>query len=215
MKEIVAAVDRRVKERLIGATVLVALLVIVVPELLPQARPPRPAPSERTQGDPLEISIDTATSRATPAVQPQTPAAPASAVTSAHETPEQTVVTPGASAGREPPSAAAPAPPSAAAPVDSRPRAPISAPTASAAGARGSWAVQVGSFANRANAEKLLHALKTSGSPAYVSASGSGSRARYRVRVGPFADRGAAERTLARLKAAGHAGTLLPPGGAG
>jgi cell division septation protein DedD len=71
--------------------------------------------------------------------------------------------------------------------------------------------VQLGSFASRANAEKLVHQLKAGGSPVYVISSGSGPSLRYRVRMGPMADRGAAERAMVKLKAAGHAATLVSP----
>ena len=55
------------------------------------------------------------------------------------------------------------------------------------------WAVQLGSFASRENADKLAHQLKAQGFAVYVSSSGSGASSRYRVRVGPVADRGAAD----------------------
>jgi DedD protein len=71
--------------------------------------------------------------------------------------------------------------------------------------------VQLGSFANRSNADNLAHQLKAQGYPVYMSNEGSGSAARYRVRVGPLSDRDAAERTIARLKQSGHAATLVAP----
>jgi DedD protein len=73
------------------------------------------------------------------------------------------------------------------------------------------WAVQLGSFANKANAERLVNRLQASGGSFYVAAVGSGSALRYRVRMGPLADRGAAERALAKLKAQGHSATIVAP----
>jgi DedD protein len=73
------------------------------------------------------------------------------------------------------------------------------------------WAVQIGSFASAANADKLLRQLKSQGFSAYVSPSGVGVAARYRVRVGPLADRGAAAQMIVRLKGAGQIATLVPP----
>ncbi len=73
------------------------------------------------------------------------------------------------------------------------------------------WAVQLGSFASKANAEKLVHQLKANGSSVYVVSSGSGPSLRYRVRVGPLPDRDAAERAMLKLKAAGHAATIVAP----
>jgi cell division septation protein DedD len=72
--------------------------------------------------------------------------------------------------------------------------------------------VQLGSFANRANADNLVHQLKAQGFAVYVLSGGSGAATRHRVRVGPLADRNAAERTAAKLKALGHASSLVSPG---
>jgi cell division septation protein DedD len=71
--------------------------------------------------------------------------------------------------------------------------------------------VQVGSFASKANAERLVRRLQASGGSFYVAPGGSGSALRYRVRMGPLADRGAAERALTKLKAQGHPATLVTP----
>jgi cell division septation protein DedD len=100
----------------------------------------------------------------------------------------------------------------------SPPKSPVSgsrnAPNDPAAGPQGrrGWSVQLGSFASRANAERLVHQLQArGGSSLYVSASGSGPSLRYRVRVGPLADRGAAERAAGKLRAAGHPATIVTP----
>ena len=84
-------------------------------------------------------------------------------------------------------------------------------PVETPATSRRGWAVQLGSFASRANADRLVHRLQGSGGPFYVLPGGSGSSLRYRVRMGPLADRGAAERALARLKAQGHPATIVTP----
>jgi cell division protein FtsN len=102
-----------------------------------------------------------------------------------------------------------------AAPVEtavSSPRSAGESPVASdAAGPHGrrGWAVQLGSFASKTNAEKLLHQLPGSGF--YLVSSGSGASLRYRVRMGPLADRGAAERAATKLKGEGHAATIVTP----
>jgi cell division protein FtsN len=89
------------------------------------------------------------------------------------------------------------------------------APVDSVAGqphpSRGEWAVQLGSFASKANAEKLVRALSAKGHTATISAAGSGASLRYRVRMASLVDREAAERVLQRLKAQGQAATLVPP----
>jgi cell division septation protein DedD len=73
------------------------------------------------------------------------------------------------------------------------------------------WTVQLGSFASRANADKLARQVKGQGFSVFVSPGGSGAAQRYRVRIGPLADRIAATQTEAKLKALGHVGTVVPP----
>ncbi len=89
--------------------------------------------------------------------------------------------------------------------------APGAAAPATAPGAAGAWAVQFGSFAGEANADKLVRELKGEGYAVYVSSSGSGTAARYRVRMGPLADRDAAERAIAKLKAHDIVASIVPP----
>jgi len=80
-----------------------------------------------------------------------------------------------------------------------------------ASSSRRSWALQLGSFANKENAEKLAHQLRAQRASVYVISSGSGASLRYRVRVGPLRDREAAERAIAKLKSEGHPATLVAP----
>jgi cell division septation protein DedD len=88
--------------------------------------------------------------------------------------------------------------------------APIS-PSAKPAMAGKAWAVQLGSFASRANADKLVRQLKAQGFSVYVVSGGSGPSLRYRVRIGPMADRGTATQAVAKLKSAGQVASLVPP----
>jgi DedD protein len=254
--------ERRVKERLIGATLLVALIVLIVPEMLSGPRQPSAPPL--TQGLPSptrSVSVDLATSKAT--ADPGLPegaasAAPAPPTASAASTaaPDESVVSgaPGgaaagsaASGGAAPgtaasgddtsPEAARPghampespptvttlrAQPSAEPPVESPLPSPQSTAGVSRSEARGDtapappgrrgWAVQIGSFASRANAARLIRQLQSrAAAPLYVSASGAGPSLRYRVRLGPLADRGSAERAAGKLKAAGHPATVVAP----
>ena len=71
--------------------------------------------------------------------------------------------------------------------------------------------MQLGSFASRANADKLVRQLKSQGFAVYVAPGGSGASVRYRVRVGPMADRTAAAQAVAKLKALGHTASFVPP----
>ncbi len=228
--------DRRVKERLVGASILVVLIVLIVPELLSGPAPPaaaRPAAAGRPAATAPEavrnVTVDLATSKA-PAGEPpdaggssssEPPAAQAAAASAAAASVaasgDEGNATPAASESptSQPaailPPATLPASERAApsARVERAPQAPTN--TSARAVAGGTWAVQLGSFASRANADKLMRQLKAQGFPVYVVSGGSGSSLRYRVRVGPMADRGAAVQTAAKLKALGHASSFVPP----
>jgi DedD protein len=219
--------DRRVKERLIGASILVALIVLVVPELLSGPKPvalsaPRPAiapeptrnvtvdlstskapaNSEVTQGSPASPGLSAAVSAAEGAeVAPAPPVAAPSVVATPSVAPPP-VAAPSVAAPTATSSTAAPARPAA---VETAVSSPISS--------RAAWAVQLGSFANRANAENLSHQIKGKGFPVYVLPGGSGASVRYRVRVGPLANRDSAQRTAAKLKSIGHDSSLVAPAG--
>ncbi len=213
--------DRRVKERLIGASILVVLIVLIVPELLSGPAPAPDAPRPASSSEPVRnVTVDLAT-RQSPAPEP--PAAPPD--TPAASPPVSDGAAPAAPTSPGPASAAptstapsSPAPPPAAPPAQPKPESPaplekpaqapiLQRPTAAA----GSWAVQLGSFANRANADKLVHQLKGQGFAVYVLSGGSGASARYRVRIGPMGDRGAAAETIAKLKSRGYVASLVPP----
>jgi DedD protein len=91
-------------------------------------------------------------------------------------------------------------------------KSPVPAPAEAArASTGGAWVVQLGSFAAKANAEKLIRRLRNEGYTVYVLSSGAGSAARYRVRLGPLADRDAAERAVAKLKSQGHTASIVSP----
>ena len=74
---------------------------------------------------------------------------------------------------------------------------------------RHSWAVQLGSFASRENADKLAHQLKAQGF-AVTSRRARRAFAVSRTRR-PMADRGAATQTVAKLKSVGQVASLVPP----
>ncbi len=83
---------------------------------------------------------------------------------------------------------------------------PDSGPSASGSG----WVVQLGSFGQRENAERLARELKSQGFAAFVSPLTHVGKTLYRVRVGPEEQRGAAEELARRLTSAGHAGSIVP-----
>jgi DedD protein len=222
--------DRRVKERLIGASILVAFVVLVVPELLSGPKPttaPAPALPAAAPEPTRSIEVDLTTSRppASPTAEPVVPDTAASAAAaSGVNTPaaESTAASGPAGPAASGPAASGPAPsgsapsrsassgaamsasirPAIAGPLESSASSPISS---------ASWSVQLGSFASRANAENLTRELKGQGFSVFVLPGGSGSLVRYRVRVGPLADRGSAERMAAKLKSLGHVGSLVAP----
>jgi DedD protein len=84
-------------------------------------------------------------------------------------------------------------------------------PSAAATTSESGWAVQLGVFANRENAERLAIEVRVKGFKASVSPVTSGSRKLYKVRVGPTADRAAAQELQGRLKAAGRPGGTVVP----
>ena len=224
--------DRRVKARLVGASILVVLIVLIVPELL--SGPPGPAPVPVGPRLPVSapepvrnITVDLATSKAPEPEPPATEAAASSAPPPAARSAERANAAAGADArtganaaplsdthpSEAPPPARPPGPASTAS-LETAAPAPIS-PSAKPAMAGKAWAVQLGSFASRANADKLVRQLKAQekaqGFTVYVVSGGSGPSLRYRVRIGPMADRGTAAQAVAKLKSAGQVASLVPP----
>jgi DedD protein len=242
--------DRRVKERLVGASILVVLIVLIVPELL--SGPPGPAPAAvgprlpvSTPQEPVRnVTVDLATSKAPEPEPAAAETAASSAKPSEARSPEAANAGAGADASTDAGAqAAAPAdasgavsrpadapPADTAAPhgttsgsLETAPPAPTSASTAKSATAAKpavaakpamagrAWAVQLGSFASHANADKLVRQVKAQGFSVYIVSGGSGASLRYRVRIGPMADRGAALQALAKLKSAGQTASLVAP----
>jgi DedD protein len=197
-------VDGLVKERLTGAILLVALIVLLVPEML--HGPIRPASRARGSDSAAEepplrsvtISLADDAHGGSAVPQPQTPlpVAPAAepAVAAAQPAPA-------------PPTHPPPATPSRAAAPQAPAPPPASAAAASVKG--GGFVVQLGSFANQANAERLAAQVRTRGFQVTVSRSSRGKHL-YRVQVGPAQTRAAAEQLLARLRSTGHGGPILP-----
>jgi DedD protein len=196
-----------VKERLTGAVILVALIVLLVPELLsgPIRSAPRTSAAAAAAGEepPLRsYTINLAddahahsAARTTAADVP--PPAPPPA-------PPATPVTGGSAA------AAAATPAAAVAHSGGTAAAAANAPaTTSAAGASGAWMVQLGSFASRDNADRLAKQLRGGGFQVSVSQGTTGRRL-YRVRAGPVPDHAAAEQLAGKLRAQGHSGEVVP-----
>jgi DedD protein len=228
--------DRRVKERLVGASILVVLIVLIVPELL--SGPPRPASAPVGPRLPVSapepvrnVTVDLATSRAP---EPESPPAADAAASSAPAPPEAGSAAPGSAAvaadartgtgtdgntappgdtqqpSSDTPASAARSRSAPSVSLETAESAPIS-PSAKPAMAGRAWAVQLGSFGSQANADKLARQLKAQGFPVYVVPGGSGPSLRYRVRIGPMPDRSTATQAVAKLKSMGQAASLVPP----
>ena len=93
-----------------------------------------------------------------------------------------------------------PPPPVQSAPPPREASAPTPVVTASSVPTSRGWAVQLGSFASRATADRMVKDLAQKGQKAFVMPVKSGSNTLYRVRVGPFADRDAANDALRDVK---------------
>ena len=190
--------DSHVKERIVGAAVLVALGVWLIPWVL---NGPESEPASATVAAPeLQLpSADSASPIRTETVElatrPATSSRPqgaAASQASASEPPPVVRSTPGAAAGpaAEPPAAAQPAVQPAAQAV-------------TAGGGRADWSVQLGAFGERANAAQLAGRVADFGYEAQISEFRSNGRTMYRVRVEGFATRERAEAASGSLAAHG------------
>jgi cell division septation protein DedD len=91
----------------------------------------------------------------------------------------------------------------AAAKADAARAASAKAATAKSSASKG-WAVQLGVFGSRDNAERLAKQVKGSGFPVLFNETSKDGKKLYWVRVGPEADQADAVALSAKLKAAGH-----------
>jgi DedD protein len=195
--------ERRAKERLIGASILVVLIVLVVPELLsgpkPTASAPQPQrlPAAASTPEPIRnVTVDLATSKApTIAETDSAPAPPAAAEATVQPASAATVPAPEpeSEAPATAPSAA-PAPPAVGGPAVRGP--PVSGPAVSGPPVSGPLDSQASS------------PISKSGS-AHGEVSHSPS---WSVQLGSFASRANADNLVHRLKAQGFAAYILTGG---
>lgn len=213
--------EQRIKHRLAGAVILVALAVIILPWLfsgngeyseldMPLDIPPAPdvqqvpVPEARDRGDPVEAP------RPEPLPEPELPAEP-EAAPRADEPEEAPEAQPSPEASE---SEAAEPPPPEPEPVPEESEAepePEPVPTGERQTTeegldvipadRGDWVVQVGSFSNLDNALRLRERLRDEGFEAFADRMDTeAGRTLYRVRVGPMESREQAQRMLDRLE---------------
>ncbi|NOT89098.1 MAG: sporulation protein [Lysobacter sp.] len=184
--------DTGLKQRLIGAAVLVALAVIFLPMLVKG-----PAPDSGVSDvsikmpDGPEGELET---RELPLVMPGE--VPKGGAVGMDTTP---VDRPSTATAPTPTTAAAadPAATGADQPVSSDPAATASALPATAAG--GDYAVHFGAYASQKGADTVVASAKAAQLPAYSEATTVNGKPAFRVRIGPYATRAEAESV--RLKA--------------
>ena len=214
--------DDALKARLIGATVLVLLAVLLIPELLSGRKAAAPAVAQDaaargTRTFTIELAGASGGSTVTEA-----PAAAASPVAEAPAASEPAGPPPGpAEAPAATPAAESLPPPQPASEsvrvaqaTDASTAPPASEPDAAIAPApvipaRGGWAVQVGAFGSEASARKLVDQLREAGYRAYIAPVSRGGKTLHRVRIGPEAARAEAESLVAGLKVRGLPATVV------
>ena len=218
------------KERLTGAIILVALIVLLVPELLtgpvrstskPQAGATASAEEPPLRSYTIDLADDSRTrgaSSSNPATTPSEaggPTQPAPADSNAAKpatisegSPTAESPAPEARPTVEPAKTATPPAPIAERPVPEKPEKPVR--TEKPASGSGAWMVQLGVFASRANAERLVQELKGKGFKVAVSEVSGNGRTLYRVRSGAVGDHAAAQALAGKLRAAGATGSVVP-----
>jgi DedD protein len=195
--------ERALKERIIGAIVLVIFVVLVVPifldgppedgeiiserVLLPGQKDQnnKTVVLERGRSEPIPVASEPEGDTEKPE---ESPAQPEVKQPTPEPIPQQEVA-------REEQDPA------------SQPRSEPAKPTASTTGM---WAVQLGSFSKKENAEKLAADLRKQGYAAFLSQLQSSAGELHRVRIGPQKDRASAEAMAARLLKANHKGQVVP-----
>ena len=220
--------DRALKERIIGAIVLVVFAVLVVPVFLdgPSRQDGQVAESitlpgqngtatrtqrivlNRDRSEPEPASTAPPREESPPPQQQQAETAAATAATATEILPR---VTPEVEAANgEAAGSVEVSPQTQAAPVREEARASAIAAVPDTASATGMWAVQLGSFGNKQNADRLAANLRKSGYAAFLSKLDSAGKPLHRVRVGPQKSRADAEAVAAQLAGAGHKGQVVP-----
>jgi DedD protein len=195
--------ERALKERIIGAAILVLFVVLVVPIFLDGPPDATEIVSERVllpgQEDQKTqtVVLDRNRTEPVPLASNTTPApgaaAPEPAQSKTEAVKEATSVVQKKTESE--PKVVAPEP---------KPKPPPVTSTT------GMWAVQLGSFSNKENAEKLAADLRKQGYAAFLSQLATGSGQLHRVRIGPQKDRESAEAMAGRLLKVGHKGQVVP-----
>ena len=193
--------DTQLKQRLTGAVILVALVVLIVPAVLTGPQLPQVPQLQPGEAGPLRsYTIDLSGASLPRAIRGAASVAPVAATPPPAQPTEPPTTVPQATA------------PQTTAPLAVVPKAVVPPPQATtpASVQRDGFAVQLGSFANVDTANRLARDLRAAGFSVSLASVRAGGRELQRVRVGPVADRPAAEALLARLVASGHKGPIVP-----
>lgn len=203
--------ERALKERIIGAAVLVIFAVLIVPVfldgppadgelitervLLPgqEGQETQTVVLERDGTDPVPAASVPVPARQQAATQEPASEEPKPAATRTQEPEKPPEKIPERTPEKTPERAA-----------------PKPAVTQPAVSSTGMWAVQLGSFSNKDNAEKLAADLRKQGYAAFLSQLATDKGPLHRVRIGPQKDRASAEAMAGRLAKVGHKGQVVP-----
>jgi len=202
--------ERALKERIIGAAVLVLFVVLVVPVFLDGPPSDAEIVSERLllpgqDGQKTQtVVLDRDRTDPVPAANNATPVPSRETAKPAESPPESKAE----SKPEDKPVAAAPQPVTPAVKRDEPAPVPVAAPPR--VSSTGMWAVQLGSFSNKENADKLAADLRKQGYAAFLSQLQTDGGQLHRVRIGPQKDRDSAEAMAKRLLKVGHKGQVVP-----
>ena len=197
----------RVRERLIGALVLVGVVVALVPAILTGGPERKPASVPAAETHRIEIELDKGLPPADADVL--VPESETASVADPEPAPRPAGLPPpapgpAASAGVEPAGVEK-------ARADKRPDpAPVEARPPAAAPDRPAWAVQLGAFSGRDKAERLVADLRKRGYAAFVLEFRATGQVLHRVRVGPEQDRARAVAIADRLRKDGFQPVVAP-----
>ncbi|MDN5869375.1 MAG: SPOR domain-containing protein [Nitrococcus sp.] len=198
--------EQRAKQRLVGAVILVALGVIFIPMLLkgpvdrdrpgiPVEIPPRPRVAPVPHIPKADVLEEPAPGHQLAERPPPVSAARPNSASGALESSPVPADEPRRPASTSQSSAR----PESAAAVGERAGVENESKASAGAAATLAWAVQVGSFQNRDNAQALRQKLAEGGFNTYIEQAPYEHKTLFRVRVGPVAGRGEAERLATRL----------------
>ena len=181
--------DQRLKQRLVGAVVLISLAVIFIPVIL---EGPDDDWTPRVQDIPVPPQIEYQAEVELPVPDGLPAEAPLQAEPSAPEVASESTPVPPV----QEPAAAATAIPAA-------PEKPAK-PAAHSALPAGSWVIQVGSFTQQLNANGLRDRLQKAGYNSHLQEIAAAEGKAWRVLVGPFNSRAAAEKQRDRITSQYH-----------